>query len=97
MNAHSPSPVGEPDLPDPALYSALRTLRTELARSLKVPPYVVFHDATLRELCRTLPQNEQEFLAMKGGGPVRFQRYGAQVLALTRGAAQQKGASGGPV
>jgi ATP-dependent DNA helicase RecQ len=75
---------------DPALFSALRTLRTELARALKVPPYVVFHDATLRELCRTLPQTEQEFLAMKGGGPVRFQRYGAQVLALTRQAALQK-------
>ena len=31
---------------------------------------------------------------MKGGGPVRFQRYGAQVLALTRQAAQQKRAGG---
>ncbi len=85
---------GEGEPTDPALFSALRTLRTELARSLKVPPYVVFHDATLRELCRTLPQTEQEFLAMKGGGPVRFQRYGAQVLALTRQAAQQKRAGG---
>jgi ATP-dependent DNA helicase RecQ len=93
-------PSGEPGLvdgevTDPALFSALRALRTELARSLKVPPYVVFHDATLRELCRTLPQTEQEFLAMKGGGPVRFQRYGAQVLALTREAAL-RGPAGGP-
>jgi ATP-dependent DNA helicase RecQ len=75
---------------DPALFSDLRALRTELARSLKVPPYVVFHDATLRELCRTLPESEQEFLAMKGGGPVRWQRYGARVLELTKRAAEAK-------
>jgi ATP-dependent DNA helicase RecQ len=81
---------------DPTLFAALRALRTALARAAKVPPYVVFHDATLRELCRTLPQTEQEFLAMKGGGPVRWQRYGAQVVALTRAAAEQGRAGAAP-
>ena len=65
---------------DGKVYEALRALRTELAREQKVPPYVVFHDATLRELSRELPSSEPGFLAIKGAGPSRWQRYGARVL-----------------
>jgi ATP-dependent DNA helicase RecQ len=49
-----------------------------------VPPYVVFHDATLRELARALPCDEKSFLAVKGAGPGRWQRYGERVVAITR-------------
>jgi len=72
---------------DQEVFEKLRTLRTELARETRVPPYVVFHDATLRELARALPRDEQTFLAVKGAGPNRWQRYGERVLAIT-GAAQ---------
>jgi HRDC domain/Helix-turn-helix domain len=44
----------------------------------------VFHDATLRELASALPQDERGFLAIKGAGPSRWQRYGERVLAVTR-------------
>jgi ATP-dependent DNA helicase RecQ len=76
-----------PDAPeapfDGQVFEKLRGLRTELARELHVPPYVIFHDATLRELSRALPHDERSFLAVKGAGPSRWQRYGDRVVAIT--------------
>jgi ATP-dependent DNA helicase RecQ len=69
---------------DEEVLAALRAMRTEIARETRVPPYVVFHDATLRELAAALPQDEVGFLAVKGAGPSRWQRYGERVLAITR-------------
>src|SRR5207253_3470403 len=71
---------------DEQVFEKLRSLRTALARESRVPPYVVFHDSTLRELARALPQDEKAFLAVKGAGPGRWQRYGERVVAITRGA-----------
>jgi hypothetical protein len=48
-----------------------------------VPPYVIFHDATLRELARALPRDEKGFLAVKGAGPSRWTKYGERVVAIT--------------
>src|SRR5438132_7068105 len=77
-------PVEVPADMDEEVFAALRALRTEIARETRVPPYVVFHDATLRELPRALPQDERGFLAAKRAGPSRCQRYGDRVLAVTR-------------
>ncbi len=77
-------PVEIPEDMDEGVLAALRALRTEIARETRVPPYVVFHDATLRELASALPQDERGFLAVKGAGPGRWQRYGERVLAVTR-------------
>jgi ATP-dependent DNA helicase RecQ len=75
---------------DQSVYAELRALRTELAREGKVPPYVIFHDSTLLELARALPKDEASFLAVKGAGPARWQRYGLRVLAVTGPAAQKR-------
>src|SRR5262249_55240888 len=85
---------GEPeDRPyDAQVFEKLRALRTELARETRVPPYVVFHDATLKELARALPQDEKSFLRVKGAGPNRWQRYGERVGAITRGASLRESA-----
>ena len=83
----SAAALGEPPF-DTGVFEALRALRTEIARELHAPPYVVFHDSTLRELARALPQTEQEFLAVKGAGPSRWQKYGQRVLAVTTPAAK---------
>ena len=80
--ARSAAPVSAEALEgvDGKVFEALRGLRTEIAREQKVPPYVVFHDATLRELARALPSSETAFLTVKGAGPSRWQRYGGRVL-----------------
>ncbi|RMG12532.1 MAG: ATP-dependent DNA helicase RecQ, partial [Deltaproteobacteria bacterium] len=77
--------LSEPDAPgevDPELVEALRRLRTELARARGVPPYVIFHDRTLRAIARARPRTEQQLLAIEGIGPAKLARYGARILAL---------------
>ena len=68
---------------DEQVFEKLRALRTELARELHVPPYIIFQDVTLRELSRALPYDERSFLAVKGAGPSRWQRYGERVVSIT--------------
>ena len=95
-----PRRPAEPALPasdvDEEVFAALRALRTQIARETKVPPYVVFHDATLRELAAALPQDERAFLSVKGAGPNRWQRYGERVLAITRNGGRRDATSSEP-
>jgi ATP-dependent DNA helicase RecQ len=65
---------------DPEAFQALRLLRTQIAREDRVPPYVVFHDRTLRALAQALPTDEGTFLAVHGAGPGRWQKYGDRVV-----------------
>ncbi|MGC1551092.1 MAG: DNA helicase RecQ [Rhodanobacter sp.] len=62
------------------LWDALRALRTQLARQQGVPPYVVFHDATLLAMLRALPANEDEMAAVSGVGEAKLKRYGRDFL-----------------
>ena len=70
---------------DATLYEALRSLRRSLADADKVPPYVVFHDATLHEIARLRPQTEQALRQVAGIGEHKLARYGAAVLQILRG------------
>ncbi|RKY19305.1 MAG: DNA helicase RecQ [Planctomycetota bacterium] len=70
---------------DEGLFHRLRTLRTRLAKSRKVPAYVVFSDATLRSLVSARPGDEAELLEVKGVGPAKVERYGAAFLAVISG------------
>ena len=93
-------PAAVPADMDDAVFEELRALRTQIAREARVPPYVVFHDSTLRELASALPQDERGFLAVKGAGPSRWQRYGERVLEVTRkgrrtSPAQEEGSANG--
>ncbi|MHB1273446.1 MAG: DNA helicase RecQ [Rhodanobacter sp.] len=64
------------------LWDALRALRTQLARQHGVPPYVVFHDATLLAMLRALPANEDELATISGVGEAKLKRYGRDFLAV---------------
>lgn len=73
---------------DGDLFKALRDLRKRLADDVGKPPYVVFSDATLRELAREKPLSDPAFLAIKGVGEAKLKRYGAVFMELIRGEAQ---------
>jgi ATP-dependent DNA helicase RecQ len=58
------------------LFETLREIRKQLAEESNVPPYVIFGDATLVEICRTRPSSDEEFLDITGVGQVKLERYG---------------------
>jgi ATP-dependent DNA helicase RecQ len=64
------------------LWDELRKLRTQLAKQHGVPPYVIFHDATLLAMLRALPSNEVELGAISGVGEAKLKRYGRDFLAV---------------
>jgi ATP-dependent DNA helicase RecQ len=66
------------------LIDALRELRRELAQAQSVPAYVVFHDATLRELARLRPRSAIELRSIPGIGDHKLRRYGPRLLEVLR-------------
>ena len=74
-----PAASAEPDF-DASLFGRLRRLRTRLAQEQGIPPYLVFTDATLREMARLAPVNMAEFLQVSGVGKFKAEKYGAAFL-----------------
>lgn len=72
--------MSEPEHPE--LFQLLKAKRKELADKQNLPAFVVFSDATLKELVRFLPKNNEELLRISGFGEVKLARYGAAFLAL---------------
>ena len=72
------------ELEEEDLYEALKTLRRELASEHGVPPYVIFHDATLLLMTRHRPQSAEQMLALSGVGQAKMQRYGEAFLEVIR-------------
>ncbi len=66
---------------DQDLFEALRALRRELAAERGVPPYVILHDRSLRDLARRRPTNRADLLTVHGIGQAKADAYGAQLLA----------------
>jgi ATP-dependent DNA helicase RecQ len=83
------------DLPEEAvpLFEALRAWRAEQAREQGVPAYVIFHDATLREIAATRPDSVAQLSGIGGVGEKKLATYGEGVLALV---SQDQGAGGVP-
>lgn len=62
------------------LFTALRARRKELADEKNVPPYVLFSDATLKELSRYFPVTKEDMLTIKGIGEKKYEQYGETFL-----------------
>lgn len=62
------------------LFDKLKKLRLEIARAEGLPPYIVFSDKTLIDMCIKLPKNENEMLNVSGVGEVKYERYGKRFL-----------------
>lgn len=70
------------ELADNDLFQLLRELRREHAETENVPPYVVFSDATLKEMAAYFPQTEEELGQISGLGIFKLEKYGASFLKL---------------
>ena len=65
---------------DAELFERLRALRLALAQEAAVPPYVIFHDATLAAMAAARPATEEELLALPGVGEKKLATYGKAFL-----------------
>ena len=72
------NPVGDP------LFEALRTLRRDLAAEAGVPPYVIFHDSTLRDMAALRPASLSELGQLVGIGARKLEAYGEAFLGVIR-------------
>ncbi|HLV12047.1 MAG TPA: DNA helicase RecQ [Trueperaceae bacterium] len=70
---------------DERMFQALRALRTAIAREEAVPPYVVFHDRTLREMVAARPEDLAGLSQVSGVGAAKLERYGERFLAVLAG------------
>ncbi|MGN6237970.1 DNA helicase RecQ [Dyella sp.] len=68
------------------MWDALRATRSQLAKQHGVPPYVVFHDATLLAMLRAMPADETELASISGVGEAKLKRYGRDFLAVINAA-----------
>ena len=65
---------------DSALWESLRECRRELAAEQGIPPYIIFHDRTLQEMCVTVPQTMEQFGLLGGVGERKLDKYGPTFL-----------------
>jgi ATP-dependent DNA helicase RecQ len=72
------NPVGDP------IFDALRECRRELAKEAGVPPYVIFHDSTLRDMARIRPKSERDMALVSGVGERKLEAYGQAFLTVLR-------------
>ncbi len=71
-----------PDDIDVGLWEALRECRRKLAEEQGVPPYVIFHDSTLQEMCVVQPADLGQFAQISGVGERKLEKYGNAFLAV---------------
>jgi ATP-dependent DNA helicase RecQ len=73
------NPEGDP------LFEALRACRRDLAKAAGVPPYVVFHDSTLREIAAVRPSSLEALGRVPGVGAAKLDKYGAAFVEVVQG------------
>ncbi|PEA78145.1 DNA helicase RecQ [Bacillus wiedmannii] len=65
---------------DHPLFEILREVRKEIAQGEGVPPFVIFSDQTLKDMCAKMPQSDSELLTVKGIGEHKLVKYGSHFL-----------------
>jgi ATP-dependent DNA helicase RecQ len=69
---------------DDPLFEALREVRRAIAETENVPPFVIFSDAALKDMCAKLPKTNEEFLTVSGVGEHKLKKYGLEFIQTIR-------------
>lgn len=75
---------------DIELFEELRSLRREIAEKAKLPPYMIFHDSTLREMSKYCPTNNYALSKIKGVGLSKLEKYGQDFLNVIKEYVEKK-------
>jgi ATP-dependent DNA helicase RecQ len=78
------------------VFERLRAWRAAVAKEQGLPAYVIFHDATLRQIAVSLPTTLAELALVNGVGETKLARYGEQVLEILGDAASGSADAPGP-
>ncbi|MDC1205338.1 ATP-dependent DNA helicase [Candidatus Pacebacteria bacterium] len=70
---------------DTDLFEVLRQVRTREAKRLRVPPYIVFGDKSLRDMAQNKPQTDETFLKINGVGDKKLKKFGEVFMGAIRG------------
>ncbi|SDM58806.1 ATP-dependent DNA helicase, RecQ-like [Bacillus sp. OK048] len=65
---------------DDPLFEVLREVRRTIAETENVPPFVIFSDAALKDMCAKLPKTSEEFLNVSGVGELKLKKYGLDFI-----------------
>ena len=76
----APTPAAELEPEAQAVFERLRAWRTGVAKELGMPPYVIFHDSTLRQIAAAPPTTMAGLALVNGVGETKLVRYGQQIL-----------------
>lgn len=76
-----------------ALFEKLRELRSQLAKEKEIPPFMVFHDSSLREMASLFPIDKESFLKIKGVGYKKHENYGGKFIDLISDFVEKEGKS----
>ncbi len=82
--AESASPAGDSEVADEGVFEALRVVRRKIAGERGVPPYLIFSDASLRDMARARPMTLEDFRAVKGVGDWKLETFGERFVAAVR-------------
>jgi ATP-dependent DNA helicase RecQ len=82
----APVPAGQSGASNPALVTALRAWRAEVARKRGVPAYVVLHDSTIDGIATARPTTLDQLRGIPGIGDKKLEHYGAELIAMVRAA-----------
>ena len=66
------------------LFDKLKELRLEIARAEKIPPYIVFNDKTLMDMCAKMPTTKFDMLNVSGVGENKYGKYGERFIAVIK-------------
>lgn len=66
------------------LFDKLKELRLEIAREEKMPPYIVFNDKTLIDMCAKMPTTKSDMLNVSGVGENKYGKYGERFIAVIK-------------
>ncbi|MCS0823492.1 DNA helicase RecQ [Cytobacillus firmus] len=95
MKISEPVPVQETD-ENIELFEMLRKLRKKIADEENVPPFVVFADASLKEMSRYFPVSKDMMLNIKGVGQMKYEKYGEDFIQAIREFAEEHNISPNP-
>jgi ATP-dependent DNA helicase RecQ len=74
---------------DDPLFEELRQLRKTIAEKEHVPPFVIFSDSSLKDMCARLPRDEEEFLQVSGVGQNKLEKYGSAFIEAIKAFCEQ--------